>query len=268
MKIRKLITLMLILIAIIHISKRLYIYYSPAKEREIYKTTKHDDDTLRIAYIGDSWAFGHSDSWTFGPKPHTCRIASLIKEDLHIPVIVESFGIGGLTSKEVYYSLFDIDSLKFIMKKGCDYCYISAGINDTHKKMSTSYYKNSMDCIIRFMLQNNIHPIIQEVPDYNIIKFFNGQETSKKIKRRLSMFINNIPLDCKQQFRDALDELIAEKGYQNKVSIVRYKLWNNDYANDLQDLYIGDQLHLNYKGYERLDSVIAKTIIEDVLHNK
>ena len=148
------------------------------------------------------------------------------------------------------------------MKKGYDYCFISAGINDTHKKMSTSYYKISMDCIIQFLLTNHIHPIILEIPDYNIIKIFDDLEFKKLRIRKFSMIINKTPLDCKQLFRDALDELIVEKGYQNKVSIVRYKSWNNDYANDLKNYYIEDQLHLNYKGYERLDSMIAKIIIE------
>ena len=75
------------------------------------------------------------------------------------------------------------------------------------------------------------------------------------------MVVNGTPLDCKQQFRDALDELITEKGYQDKVSIIRYKTWNNDYANDLIHLYVSNQMHLNKHGYHVLDSIIATEII-------
>ena len=80
------------------------------------------------------------------------------------------------------------------------------------------------------------------------------------------MLINNTEMDCKQQFRDALDKLIAERGYQDKVSIIRYKSWNNNYEKDLKELYISDQLHLNDKGYLILDSVIAKEILNTEHH--
>lgn len=267
---RKSIILILIVVTtvILHFCQFLYEYYAPSKDKSIYMITKHCDDTLRIAYIGDSWALGHSNSWTFGDKSHICRISYLIKDSIHRPVKVESYGIGGLTSKEIYNALFEQKSLKQFMENGYNYCYLSAGINDTFKKMSTSYYRKSIDQIIQFMLSNNIHPIIQEIPDFNIQKSYDDQSIGKKSIRRLSMILNNTLLDCKQQFRDALDDLIVEKEYQDKVTIIRYKSWNNDYANDLQNLYIEDQLHLNYKGYERLDSVIAKTIIEDILHNR
>lgn len=154
-----------------------------------------------------------------------------------------------------------MDSLKHFIQQGYDYCFISAGINDTYKKMSISYYQKSMDCIIQFMLANHIHPIIQEIPDYNIQKAYENQLVKKKIIRRISMLINDTDLDCKQQFRDALDEFILAKGYLDKVTIIRYKSWNNSYENDLKELYIEDQMHLNEKGYAVLDSVIANEII-------
>lgn len=233
---------------------KLYNYYSPAKERPMYNTYQHQDDTIRIAYIGDSWAFGH--------HYHKCRIANILSSSLSKPVIVSSYGVGGLTSKEIYHALFEIDSLKLFMEKGYDFCYISAGINDSYKKMSTSYYKGSMNCIISFLLNNNIHPIIQEIPDYNIIKAYEHQKTNKKFIRRLSMVINNTSIDCKQDFRDALDELINEKGYKDRVSVIRYKSWNKDYANDLKRLYINDEMHLNEDGYVLLDSIIVNEIIK------
>ena len=49
--------------------------------------------------------------------------------------------------------------------------------------------------------------------------------------------------------------------YQDKVSIIRYESWNNNYKNDLKNYYNDDHMHLNEKGYSILDSVIANEII-------
>ena len=75
------------------------------------------------------------------------------------------------------------------------------------------------------------------------------------------MLINDVNLDCKQQFRDALDELIKTKGFKDNVTIIRYKSWNNSYEADLKELYIEDQMHLNEKGYAVLDDFIYKEIL-------
>ena len=75
------------------------------------------------------------------------------------------------------------------------------------------------------------------------------------------MLINGTKMDSKQEFWKALDELIQKKEYQDKISIIRYKSWNNNYKNDLKNYYNDDQMHLNEKGYSILDSVIANEII-------
>ena len=229
-------------------------YYAPPRIKQPYLINVTPDDTLRIAYIGDSWAAIH--------KEHECIIAKIIEDSIHLPVIISSFGIRGKTSKEIYENLFDNGEFRlFLSKRRYQYCYISAGINDTYKKMSTSYYQQSMDGIIQLLLSNHIYPILQEIPDYDIHMSFERQEPSRILLRRLSMIINNMPLDCKQIFRDALDEMIRRKEYQNKVCIIRYKSWDNDYYNDLSQQYLNDGLHLNEQGYSELDSVIAKEII-------
>lgn len=228
-------------------------YYSPAQERPIYKTTQHNDDTVRIAFIGDSWAFRH--------QSHVCTIPKIIKANFSRPVTISSYGLNGKTSKEIYYALFDNEQFKRFMERGYDYCYISAGINDTYKKMSVSYYKKSMDLIIRFLLENQISPIIQEIPDYNITKAFREQKAIKKPLRHFSMLINGTTIDCKQDFRNALYELIREKVYQDKVYVIKYKSWNKNYKKDLTKLYCQDQMHLNEDGYAVLDSVITEEII-------
>ena len=234
-----------------------YSYYAPPKLRQAYQINTIPDDTLRIAFIGDSWAFMHKD--------HKCMIPQLLQDSLHRPVKVHSYGICGLTSKEIYESFLDNSYFKqFLSKRRYEFCYVSAGINDTYKKMSTSYYQQSMDNIIQFLLFNHIHPIIQEIPDYDINMSFERQTVSRRLLRSLSMIINNTPLDCRQLFRDALDELIHEKKYSDKVSIIRYKSWNGNGENDLNHLYRSDRMHLNGTGYDALDIAIAKVILKQI----
>lgn len=234
-----------------------YHYYAPPQYRQIYQTSATPDDTLRIAFIGDSWAFMH--------KYHDCKIAQILQDSIHRPVKVHSYGVCGLTSKEIYENIFENSDFKqFLSKRHYDFCYVSAGINDTYKKMGTSYYQQSMDGIIQFLLSNHIYPIIQEIPDYDINMSFERQKTSRKLLRRLSMMINDTPLDCKQLFRDALDELFHEKNYTDKVSVIRYKSWNNNGDKDLENLYRSDRLHLNDNGYAVLDRAITKEILNQI----
>lgn len=252
---KKIIIIILIFISIVCtlIAYVAYRYYAPPRLREPYQMKK-PDDTLHIAYIGDSWAFMHKD--------HDCQIAQLLEDSLHRPVKVHSYGICGKTSKEIYDNMFENADFKhFLQKRSYEYCFISAGINDTYKKMSISYYQQSIGGIIQMLLTNHIHPIILEIPDYNIQKTYNNQKTNRKMLRKLSMYINNMPLDCKQLFRNALDELVNTKDYQDKISIIRYQSWNNDYNNDQQRLYKGDGMHLNDNGYQILDSTIANEIL-------
>ncbi|MBQ9230498.1 MAG: SGNH/GDSL hydrolase family protein [Prevotella sp.] len=222
--------------------------------RFFYHINQHSSDTLRVAYIGDSWAAFHQN--------HPCNIAKTIEDSIHRPVIVESYGICGITSKAFYQSFFDNQDLKSFLNKGYDYCFISVGINDTYKRTSISDYKKGIDYTILFLLYNNIQPIILEIPDYNILKAYNIQAFPRRCFRNTMSIITGIPLDCKQQYRNALDDLIREKDYNGKVSIIRYKSWNNNYKNDLKTLYRSDGMHLNHYGYDVLDKEIIKVILE------
>ena len=231
-----------------------YNYYTPPTERKAYIIPHHNDDTLRVAYIGDSWAAMH--------KEYDSILAQIIEDSVNRPVKVSSFGINGKTSKEIYESLFETPSIHTFMMQGYDYCFISAGINDTYKKMSTDYYKKSIDYMIRFLLTNHIHPIILDIPDYDIGKAYERQKTAKKILRRISTILTGSQINCKQTFRNVLSDLINEND-KWRISILKYQEWNCDYQNDLESYYISDGLHLNKKGYARLDSCIALHIIHN-----
>lgn len=231
-----------------------YNYYTPPTERKAYIIPHHNDDTLRVAYIGDSWAAMH--------KEHECILAQIIEDSIHRPVKVSSFGIHGKTSKVIYEYLFENQGLHQFMMQGYDYCFISAGINDTYKKMSTDYYKKSMDYMIRFLLTNHIHPIILDIPDYDIVKAYERQNAARKILRRISLFLTGSQINCKQTFRNTLSDLINDNN-EGHISILKYQEWNCNYQNDLKSYYLSDGMHLNKKGYARLDSCIALHVIHN-----
>ena len=220
MKIRKMIILFIIVVlgCLVYM---MYSYYAPPSAYQPYAIPQKQDDTLRIAYLGDSWAFMH--------REHNCIISRILEDTLHRPVKVHSYGMCGLTSREYYENIFHNADLKhFLQKRRYEYCFISLGINDTYKKMSTIYYQQSMEYIINFFLTNHIHPIIMEIPDYDIYRSFERQNDSRKILRHVSMLINKTPLDCKQLFRNTLDEMIAKNNYTKKVSIIRDLSWNKN----------------------------------------
>lgn len=85
-------------------------YYTPPSYRRPFQMSQETEDTLRIAYIGDSWAYWHKD--------HECQIAQLLEDTLHRPVKVHSYGICGRTSREIYENMFENSNFKeFLTKK-------------------------------------------------------------------------------------------------------------------------------------------------------
>ncbi len=232
----------------------MYYYYAPPKERKPYTIERSNDDTIRVAYIGDSWAFYH--------HPYDHRMTYRLSSKLHHPAKVTSLGFCGRSSKEIYWYLFDNLELVKYISKGYTYCFIAVGINDTNKKMSLNYYKQSMACIIQFLLENRIMPIILEIPDYDIEKMYRNEIPSRKLLRPFSRFVTGTPINCKKEYRQALNDLFVEKQYGEKVQIVRYQDWNDNYAEDLKNYYNSDGIHLNEKGYAKLDSCIIEICVK------
>lgn len=230
----------------------MYYYYAPPKERKPYTIERNNDDTIRVAYIGDSWAFYH--------QPHDRDMSNMLSNKLNCPAIVTSLGFSGRSSKEIYLYMFDNPEMISFLSKGYDFCFVAVGINDANKKMSSQYYKQSMACIIDFLLANKIRPIILEIPDYDIERMYRWEIPSRKLLRPFSMLVTGTPINCKEKFRQAFNELIREKSYGNKISIIRYKSWNSNYSEDLNNLYSKDGIHLNENGYAKLDSCILAII--------
>lgn len=246
--------LLIVTIIILILGYGMYYYYAPPKERKPYTIERINDDTIRVAYIGDSWAFFH--------QTYDKRITDSLRSKLNRPAKVNSIGFCGRSSKEIYWYLFDDPGLVPFMSKGYDYCFVAVGINDTNKKMSPNYYKQSMACIIQFMLANQITPIILEIPDYDIEKMYRNEIPSRKLLRPFSRFVTGTSINCKKEFRQALNDLFVEKRYGDKVQIVKYRDWNDNYTEDLKNYYNDDGIHLNEKGYAKLDSCIIEICVK------
>lgn len=101
-----------------------------------------DDDTLRVAVIGDSWAEFHM----------TLKCDTLFEQYgrrlTTNPIKCMNRGKGGAKSKEVYHYMFRSQTQEVpwmhdictqpLLEKHPDYCVIMVGINDTWKKRPVS----------------------------------------------------------------------------------------------------------------------------------
>lgn len=235
-----------------------YFYHSPAKEFDDFEIQHPKDDTLRIAFIGDSWAFFH--------QFHTCKLSSLLTERIKKPVKVISDGTCGASSKFIYSRIGANGHINEIIKEGPDYCIIAAGVNDTHMKIGEKYYLQNMKLIINFMFHHNITPIILEIPDYDIFKVYNDANPLIKILRHMSMAYTGTRMDCRDDYRKALRKMLKNNYLDDKYLLLRYDDWNSNANHDIDKLYREDRIHLNDKGYEFLDSCLSNIILSNYVY--
>ena len=258
MKTKILITIIGTLIAILALfGVFVHLYYSPAKEIKSFEIKHHDDDTIRIAVIGDSWAFFH--------KHHTCKMDSIINSKICRPVKVMSEGACGATSKLIYNMFVTNGNIHKILKEGPNYCVIAAGVNDTHLKIGKSYYLANMRFILNFLIQNRIKPIVLEIPNYDIHKIYNEINPIKKLLRHFSMAYTGSRMACRDDYRQALRAMIQKEFPSQSIIQIKYDDWNSDAYNDIDSLYREDRIHLNDKGYNVLDSCISIQITSNYI---
>ena len=229
-------------------------YYTPAEKLCGIKVKQNNDDTIRIAFIGDSWADGH--------KKTKCVMDSIVCHATEKPVIVRTAGISGLTSKNIYYGIFRNDSMKKTIEWGPDFCFVVAGINDSDRKMGKRYYKYNMKLIIEFLLDHQITPVILEIPSFDILYSFKRRTRQIKLQYLVSMLLTWSEMDCINEYRLEYANLLEEQGWDGKVITIWSDDWNPDGYRDHRKLYDEGFMHLNEKGYLVLDSCIANKIIK------
>ena len=239
-------------------------YYSKWKhiwrqcpQLQTYTIDMPEDDTLRIGIIGDSWAYLHQaiQMDTF--------LSRHLSDKLVRPVKVTSKGKNGEITREIYKNMFSygIDGTKNIFEGGLDYCIISAGINDAVRNLGVKQYTYHYRLILDFLLSNSICPIVIEIPNANIWK----TQVKKDDKDIAVDFIRSImtgsPMYNCAEYRDELKEALISV-FLKDIIYIPLSEWNGTELNIREDLSLPDQIHLNLKGYEKLDSTIIHAIKE------
>lgn len=234
--------------------------YKPAEMQTGLSVSCHNDDTIRIAYIGDSWAYNH--------KKMKCVIDSMIYVQIGKPVQIRNVGVCGLTSKEIYNGLFFDMELKSVIEWGPDFCFVSAGINDANMKSGCEYYKENMRLMISFLLENHITPMILEIPYYDIYRTFWRRSLISLFQSIRLMLLTRSSINCIDSYSNSYNDLINEQHWQDVVITIRRGYWNPYGYEGQKELYTSDRMHLNQDGYFVLDSCIASQIVTFLRHRK
>ena len=111
-----------------------YIHYYVPEELPPYTIRKvHHDDTLRIAFIGDSWADYHT------ILSGDTMMTNAARRIYHKPIKTVTRGKKGALSKEVYFFMYSSKTEEHsyepdrctqpLIEDHPDYCVIFAGIN-------------------------------------------------------------------------------------------------------------------------------------------
>lgn len=228
---------------------------------------RHDDDTLRVAVIGDSWAEYHM---TLECDTIFCRFARRLTSQ---PVKCFSIGHSGKTTKEVYYEMFRDRTVEHswdrdrcsqpLMEQHPDYCIIMAGINDMRLSKPKEYYVGNYRWIIDLLVYNNIRPVVMEMPGVDLKVFNESRKFYKRWMFDVLSWLTKIDYSSGQVYRDAMKQMLQETGLDQKVLFIPISAWNSGGVHANPELYLDDRLHLNMDGYHVLDSCMAVDIVKD-----
>ena len=244
-----------------------------AKEVPYYRVgPRPDDDTIRVAVIGDSWAQFHK---SFNCDALFEQYAGKWTQN---KVKCQSCGKGGAMSKEVYHLMFrnhtpesswpDGFCTQPLIEEHPDYCVVMTGINDTWKKRPVSYYAGNCRLIIRLLLANDIRPVVMEIPDFEMGKWLDTNRRPQRFIFRLYSYFTDVVEDDITPFRKGLINMLNETGLADSVLFIPANNWLPEDHHYSEDIYQIDHVHLNYQGYHFLDSCMASEIIKDYENRK
>ena len=225
-----------------------------------YVIKQNTDTTLRVAMIGDSWAGLHY------KHKMDAYLSAILEQRINRSVLVESNGKGGEKTRGIYKLMFQTGEFgtKQLLSLKPDYCIISAGINDAAANLGTKQYCYYYRQILDFLLANGIRPVVLEIPNVNIWHLYGR----KPYKDLVVDFVRSTMTGCKMYqfvgYRDALYQMLEKERLMDKVVYVSMNDWNDASPDIDQNLFMSDQIHLNRRGYEKLDSCIAMAIAKDL----
>ena len=233
---------------------------------------KHNDDTLRVAVLGDSWAEYHT---TLECDTIFCRVAKRLTS---IPVKCFSTGHSGMPSGKIYKEMFADREVEYewernfcsqlLIEEHPDYCIVMAGINDMRLFKPTGYYTGNYRLILKLLLHDGIRPVVMEMPDVDFV-FFNSQRPfyMQWAYKLLSLW-TKVDSHSAQTYRDAMRQMLKDEGLMDKVLFIPATRWNPGGVDANPGIYLDDRFHLNLDGYHVLDSCMATEIIKDFKKRK
>lgn len=245
------ITVVLLLIG----SFRLHPYYHLVKKQNMIKETMPNisSDTLKIAFIGDSWAAYHHD--------YDTKLESMLYDKGRLACVV-SRGNVGAKSKEIYQRMYS--TTKPVLLEHPDYCIVSAGINDAVAKMGKDYYVHHYMLILQQLMELGIKPVVLEMPEVNYRAIADREPWTMRMRHILSSLTTGSELYGFDSYKTALISAIKKSDMQNRIVYISADSWNPSGYQDPKELYLSDETHLNAMGYEVLDSCMASTIFIDI----
>ena len=225
-----------------------------------YEIKSNKDSCLRVAIIGDSWAGLHHE------HNMDAYLSAVLEQQINRSVLVESKGKGGEKTRGIWKLMFETSEFgtKPLLSMKPDYCIISAGINDAAANLGTKQYCYYYCKILDFLLANGIRPVVLEIPNVNLWHLYGG----KPFKDLAVDFVRSTMTGCKMfqfaGYRYALYQMLEKERLMEKVVYVSMNDWNDASPAIDKKLFMSDQIHLNRRGYEKLDSCIAIAIAKDL----
>ena len=228
---------------------------------------RHNDDTLRVAVLGDSWAEYHT---TLECDTIFCRYARKLTS---VPVRCFSTGHSGMPSGNIYKEMFADREVEYewernfcsqpLIEKHPDYCIVMAGINDMRLFKPVDYYTGNYKLILKFLLKNDIRPVVMEMPDVDFVSFNSQRSFFKQWSYKLLSIWTKIDDNSAQTYRDAMRQMLKDEGLMGRVLFIPVTKWNPGGVAANPHIYLDDRFHLNMEGYHVLDSCMATEIVKD-----
>ena len=270
----------LVLLAVLgYMGYKGYYYYDKAlnvaEELPIYHIgLRPNDDTLRVAVIGDSWAEYHM---TLECDTIFCRYAKRLTSR---PVKCFSRGHSGIVTKEIYFEMFSNRTVEHswevdrctqpLIEQHPDYCIIMAGINDWRLFKPDDFYVGNYRLMLNLLIQNGIRPVVMEMPDVDIEYFHENRKIYRRwVFNALSLLTGiDDSYSSAQVYRDTMKKMLQETGVDDKVLFIPMSAWNPGGVDANPEIYLDDRMHLNLDGYHVLDSCMAYDVVRDYQKRK
>jgi len=237
-------------------SLRLQKRYQYAETHDLIMTKGETsrNDSLKVLFIGDSWAYLHQN--------YDSQFCSMIIKK-GFPCRVISKGYSGANSKEIYQHMYT--SCMPLLIDNPTYCVIIVGINDAVAKLGKDFYSYHYILILQQLLRMGIKPVVLEIPDVNYRAVADRESPIMRLHHCLSSFLTDSELYGFNSYRENLKKSIVEAGINRRIVYVKSDSWNTGGYKDSDSLFLPDEVHLNALGYYKLDSCIASIIIKDLV---